>query len=105
MKLIKNPLIPFKGFTVINLLGFLFVRKDIALSPRILTHESIHTAQMQELGYIVFYIWYVVEWAIKLFKYGRKAYENISFEREAYTYQYDSTYLKRRKHYAWFRRL
>lgn len=104
MKVIYNSLIPFKGFSAINLFGVIFARKEYKeLSQRVLNHEAIHTAQMKELLYIGFYIWYLVEWLIKLCQYGRKAYENISFEREAYAYQNDDTYLKRRKHFAWFK--
>lgn len=106
MKVVYNSLIPFKGFSAINLFGVVFARKEYKeLSQRTLNHESIHTAQMREMAYVFFYIWYLVEWLIKLIKYGRKAYENISFEREAYTYQYDYTYLHRRKHWSWLRRI
>lgn len=106
MIIIYNSLIPFKGFQAINLFGVVFARNEYKeLNPRTLNHEAIHTAQMREMLYLGFYIWYLVEWLIKLLKYGRKAYENISFEREAYTYQYDYTYLYRRKHFAWWRRV
>lgn len=106
MKILYNNLIPFKGFTAINLFGIVFARKEYKeLSQRTINHEAIHMAQMRELLYVFFYIWYLIEWLIKLFRYGKKAYENISFEREAYTYQYDYTYLHRRKRYAWLRRI
>lgn len=84
----------------------IFARKEYnPLNQRIRNHEAIHTAQMKEMLYIGFYLWYLVEWFIKLFRYGGKAYENISFEREAYTYQYDNSYLKKRKKYHWVKRL
>lgn len=103
MKIIYNSLIPFKGFSAINLFGVVFARNEYKeLSQRILNHEAIHTAQMREMAYVFFYIWYLVEWLIKLFRYGRKAYDNISFEREAYTYQFDYSYLKKRKRFAWW---
>lgn len=103
MKIIYNSLIPFKGFSAINLFGIVFARKEFReLSQRTLNHEAIHTAQMREMAYVFFYIWYLVEWLIKLFRYGRKAYDNISFEREAYTYQFDYSYLKKRKRFAWW---
>lgn len=106
MKIVYNNLIPFKGFTAINLFGIVFARKEYKeLSQRTINHEAIHTAQMRELLYVFFYIWYLFEWLSKLFWHGKKAYENISFEREAYTYQYDYTYLHRRKRYAWLRRI
>ena len=105
MKIIYNSLIPIKGFPAINLFGVVFARKEFKeLNLRTLNHEAIHTAQMKELLYIGFYIWYLVEWLIKLFRHGRKgAYRNISFEREAYKYQYNYDYLSRRKHYAWWK--
>lgn len=37
--------------------------------------------------FIFFFLWYFIEWTVKLFKYGvkdNKAYYNLSFEREAY---------------------
>lgn len=104
MKVIYNSLIPFKGFSAINLFGIVFARKEYKeLSQRTLNYEAIHTAQMKEMLYIGFYIWYLSEWLIKLPVYGKKAYENISFEREAYAFQSDRYYLKVRKHYAWLK--
>ena len=49
-----------------NLFGVLFVRWEKGkpkptLSKYTINHESIHTKQMKELGYIFFYIWYVIE--------------------------------------------
>lgn len=105
MKVIYNSLIPFKGFTAINIFGVLFARKGAKITEKTINHESIHTAQMREMLYILFYVFYILEWLIKLFRYGRKAYENISFEREAYAYQSDYDYLHRRRHYTWLRRI
>ena len=49
MKVIYNSLIPFKGFSAINLFGIVFARKEYKeLSRRTLNHEAIHTAQMKE---------------------------------------------------------
>ena len=85
MKVIYNNLIPFKGFDAMNLFGVVFARNEYKdLDKVVLNHEAIHTAQMKELLYIFFYIIYVIEWLILLFKYGKKAYRNISFEKEAY---------------------
>ena len=87
MKVIYNNIIPFRGFSAINLFGLIFARKECEpLSKQTLNHEAIHTAQMRELLYIGFYLWYVVEWLVKLFIYGKEAYRNVSFEREAYQY-------------------
>lgn len=101
-----NNILPIKGFTAINLFGVIFARNEYKpLNRRIQNHEAIHTAQMKEMLYVFFYLWYLVEWFVKLFRYGRKSYENISFEREAYTFQYDYSYLEKRKKYHWIKRL
>lgn len=106
MKVIYNNLIPFKGFAAINLLGFVFARKEYgALSEKTLNHEAIHTAQMREMLYLPFYLWYVVEWLVKLVRYGKQAYQNISFEREAYGHDRDPDYLSSRQRYEWFKLL
>ena len=111
MKIIYNNIIPFKGFAAINLFGILFVRNDCKsqVSDRMINHESIHTAQMKEMLWIFFYLWYIIEWFIKLFKYGDSdedgrgdAYHNISFEREAYDNQDSLDYLKNRKRFSWW---
>lgn len=99
MKIIYNDLIPFKGFTAINLFGILFVR-GVKVSEEMINHEAIHTAQMKEMLYILFYLWYVVEWIVRLFGKGN-AYRNISFEREAYINEKNKNYLTERKMYNW----
>ena len=107
MKIIRNNIIPFKGFAAINLFGVLFVRKDVTITPRIIQHESIHTEQMKEMLYIFFYLWYCIEWLINLIRYldFHKAYKMISFEREAYKFELYTGYLNERKHYSWFKYL
>lgn len=74
-------------------------------SKRIVNHESIHIKQQEELLVIPFYILYVTEWFIKLFFYGKEAYYNISFEREAYANENDYEYLKNRRFWAWLKYL
>ena len=100
MKLIYNNLIPFKGYKAINLFGILFVRKGCTMSESDINHEAIHTAQMKEMIYVFFYVWYIIEWVIRLFMKGN-AYRNISFEREAYANQNNLSYLNTRKRYTW----
>lgn len=100
MRIIYNNLIPFKGFAAINLFGILFVRKGVKVSEEMINHEAIHTAQMKEMLYVFFYLWYVIEWIVRLFKNG-DAYRNISFEREAYANENNRDYLTNRKMYNW----
>ena len=104
MKIIRQNILPPKGFLAINLFGLLFCKKDAKINDVIVNHESIHTSQMKEMLYIPFYLLYVTEWLIKLLFKGN-AYRNISFEREAYDNQYNLNYLKERKRYNWIKRL
>lgn len=64
---------------------------------RTITHESIHLKQQVSLLVILFYVWYLLEWFIKLFKYGKHSYMNISFEREAYANSENVFYPRDRK--------
>jgi len=103
--IIRNPILPFSHFAAINLFGLLFVKRDAKIDDVLLRHESIHSRQMRELAYVFFYLFYVAEWLGKLFIYGRRAYWNISFEREAYCCQHDPHYLQTRRRWAFFRYL
>ena len=111
MKIIINKYIPFKGFIAINLFGVLFVREEnrFYMGLETINHETIHTKQMQEMGYIFFYIWYCIEYIIKLiFNIHKKnrfeiAYKNISFEQEAYLNDNDMNYIPHRTHYNWIK--
>ncbi len=98
MKIIYNKIIPFrKNFYAINLFGILFAKG--ACDAVTINHEKIHTAQIKELGYVFFYLIYILEWFIRIIQYRgyTKGYYNISFEREAYANQYNLTYLQSRK--------
>ena len=104
MKVIYNGLIPFRGFTAINLFGRVFARKEFEpVSDRILRHEAIHTAQMKETAFLGFYLIYISEWLWGLLRRQSPlaAYRAIRFEREAYRYMADPSYLTRRRPYAW----
>lgn len=99
MKIIRNRVIPFKGFNAINLFGVLFARKDARIDNTVINHEKIHTAQMKELGYVFFYLLYILEWIVRLFLPGN-AYRQISFEKEAYDNEHNPDYLCSRPHFA-----
>ena len=105
MKIIRNNIIPFKGYKAMNLFGILFVRGDAVIGSVDINHESIHTAQMREMLYIFFYLWYGIEWLVRMMACwdAHKAYRNIGFEKEAYTHEGDMGYLKGRRHYEWLR--
>lgn len=105
MKVIRNGLIPFKGFKAINLFGVVFVRNECGMTATELNHEAIHTAQMREMLYIIFYLAYFAEWLLLLMicRKAKDAYYRISFEREAYDHQSEPEYLNNRKHFNQYR--
>lgn len=103
MRVVYNNIIPFKGFSAINLFGVLFVRNGVRLSDKLLNHERIHSAQMKEMLYVFFYIWYFVEWLIEIFHYGSTAYHTNTFEREAFDNDDNLTYLDNRKSFEWLK--
>lgn len=76
MEIVRNNIIPFKGYKAVNLFGILFVRDDAVIGSVDINHESIHTA-----------------------------YRNIGFEREAYMNQGNMGYLQGRGRYAWVKYL
>lgn len=104
MKIIYNSVIPFKGFIMINIFGIFFARKEFKgrIDDTLINHERIHTEQQKELGFIFFYVWYLIEWLIRLLLPGN-AYRNISFEKEAYDNKNDKTYINHRKRYNWLK--
>ena len=101
--------VPFMGkdFIAINLFGLIVVRKDAFFPASSLNHEMIHSAQQREMLFVFFYIWYVLEWLIRLiFCFSaKKAYFRISFEREAYANEYNTDYLAQRRYFSWMKYL
>jgi len=100
---IYNNILPIKGFKAMNLFGILLIRKGKVMTDKNIRHEQIHTEQMKEMLYIGFYLWYVIEWLIRLIlcMSAKRAYYSISFEQEAYKHQEDVSYLERRRRYEW----
>ena len=89
----------------LTLYPFIFLKKswvDKVSEDRLkktINHEKIHIYQQLELLIIPFYIWYVLEFVLRLFSLSNfdKAYRNISFEREAYGNEKNEEYLTGRK--------
>ena len=74
------------------------------MDPHELNHETIHTLQQWEMTYVGFYLWYCVEYLVRLVQYRfktEKAYYNISFEREAYANERNQHYVNQRRPMAW----
>ena len=104
MKIIRNRILPPKNYDAINILGILFCHKGTSLTDDLIRHEQIHTRQMVEMLLVGLYLWYVIEWTIRLFMKGN-AYKHISLEREAYDHMDERNYLARRRPYAWLKYL
>ena len=99
MILIASKYLVPKGYIGITLFPFIIVReRQLMDHPVLLNHERIHLRQQAELLILPFYIWYVIEYLIRLSMYRnrKQAYRNISFEREAYTNENNTDYLRHR---------
>ena len=99
--LIKFKYFP-KGYIAMAVWPFILI-KDTSLieGTNILNHEKIHFRQQLEMLLFPFYLWYILEFLLKLayYKNWSKAYYNISFEREAYQNEGDNNYLKKRTYW------
>ena len=105
MLLVFKYLVP-KGYTAITIYPFIVLKHKRQKDDMILiNHENIHLRQQLELLVIGFYLWYFIEFLLRLIKFKNwyRAYLNISFEREAYANEYDYSYLQRRKRYNWIK--
>lgn len=78
----------------------IYIKKRYLSDMNRINHEKIHWKQQWEMLLIFFYLWYVVEWFLKVVI-KRKTYRTISFEREAYKNSSNFAYLSERKLYRW----
>lgn len=103
--IIRSRLVP-KGICI-NLFGTFWAGDTSWIDKYVVNHERIHTAQQREMLFVPFYIIYVIEWLVRCVQYRdrKKAYYNISFEREAYANGHNLNYLSSRKCYAWIKYL
>ncbi|HRH64887.1 MAG TPA: hypothetical protein PLU53_01180 [Bacteroidia bacterium] len=91
--------------TGIALYPFILINTRFRHDGTVLNHERIHIRQQIECGILFFYIFYVLNYLYNLIRYRNhnKAYRNILFEREAYRFENDSSYLQKRRAYSFFR--
>lgn len=92
-----------KNYVGLSLWPFIFVKESIYKEDNVLiNHERIHLKQQLELFILPFYLLYIIEWLIRtvLYMNSYRAYQNISFEREAYAHENDLGYPDRRKPYS-----
>lgn len=96
--IVSKYLIP-KGYRGMTVFPFVIVRtKKEAGFAVLMHHEKIHIRQQLELLVLPFFVWYGLEYLVRMVQYKdkNKAYRNISFEREAYANEKDLIYLKTR---------
>lgn len=87
-------------FVAMAIYPFILIRKDVYPTNRLINHERIHLRQQLEMLVIGFYLWYVIEWILRLF-----SYYSLSHEKEAYYNEDNMDYLKYREPYSWIKYL
>lgn len=78
MKIVKNKISDFilwKGYSAITIWPFIFVRSDKEIDDELINHEKIHGRQQLEMALIGFYLWYVVEWVVRLIAFGFSSFK------------------------------
>lgn len=112
MIIVQNRLSSFllgRNYMAMCIFPFLFVTRGIPIREMsaTLNHERIHARQQIEMLWLFFFIWYLTEYLVRLMGYRshRKAYLNLSFEREAYRFSGKPEYLKSRPPFAWLKYL
>ena len=99
MFLIVNKYLLRKRFVGVTLWPFIVMRTpELKEDIVFINHEKIHIRQQAEMLVLPFFIWYAVEYLIRLVQYRDNyvAYLNISFEREAYARECELRYLEKR---------
>lgn len=105
MILVSKHLLP-KRFTGLAFWPLIILRERAQATDTVLVnHEKIHLRQQAELLVLPFYLWYFAEWLFRIVQYKNlnKAYHNISFEREAYAWENEAHYLKKRRFWAFLK--
>lgn len=107
MKILKRSVVGWflmPGFTAITFGPYICLGRGVKPTERLIRHETIHSKQQAEMLWLPFFVWYLIEWGVRLFI-SKTPYKSIGFEREAYSNEANSDYLCRRKRFAWWRYL
>jgi hypothetical protein len=106
--IIVLPQIIGKSFSAVTIYPFIFIKHSHYKNDyTLINHEYIHFIQQKELLWFVFFVWYSIEYFVRIIQYRNRylAYKNISFEREAYLHENDLEYLKTRKYFSFYKYL
>ncbi|MEM8999857.1 MAG: hypothetical protein AAGB24_06300 [Bacteroidota bacterium] len=93
----------YKNYVGLSLWPFIILKEGALKKDEVLLrHERIHLRQQLELLIVPFYVLYIAEWLLRTVWYldSYRAYQNISFEREAYSNEQNSAYLAQRRPFA-----
>lgn len=100
MILLVRPKLLRKNFNGMTVWPFVILQHAELKNEKIfINHERIHLKQQMEMLVIFFYLWYSLEFLIRLVQYRNRhqAYRNISFEREAYQNENNLEFLTSRR--------
>ena len=100
MFLVVNKYLLRRRFVGITLWPFIVLKHEkFKKDATLINHERIHLRQQLEMLIIPFFLWYGIEYLMRLIQYRDryKAYRNICFEREAYANEADPLYLSQRR--------
>jgi hypothetical protein len=102
--IVAKYLIP-NGYRGMAVFPFILMKYDFdKVNKTFVNHEKIHLRQQLEMLVIPFFIWYILEYLVRLIQYKNAAlaYRNISFEREAYSNETNYDYLKKRSFFQYW---
>jgi hypothetical protein len=105
-KVIIFPYILTKSFVAVTIYPFIILKKEEFKDDFVLiNHEKIHIRQQIEMLWFAFFLWFAIEYLIRLIQYRDfyLAYKNISFEREAYANEHCIDYLSTRPPYTFLK--
>ena len=108
MIVLVNKFLLAKGFNGVSLWPFVILKnKSFKNDMVFLNHEKIHLKQQAEMLLVFFYLWYAIEFVIRLLHYKNRflAYRNISFEKEAYENELDINYIRSRRFWSFWKYL
>ncbi|MCO5248056.1 MAG: hypothetical protein M9887_03790 [Chitinophagales bacterium] len=92
----------------ITIFPFIFIRNEqLRANTILINHEKIHIRQQIEMLILLFYLWYVIEFLMKwiIYKSSFTAYQNISFEKEAYQNERNFNYIHTKKFWSFLKYL
>jgi hypothetical protein len=94
-----------KNVAAVAVWPFILIPAGEQVSETALRHERIHHAQQKELLLLPFFVWYGIEYLVRLCRCRNRdrAYRRTGFEAEAYLYENCPGYLKTRKHYSFLK--